>query len=364
MSEKNPEEKSVKDEREALQELEDFIGSNPDPRELKRALAIRMLIEGISRGIIQALLGVSSPFISKWKVNYALQGIEGLKLKYQGSIGQIKPEEKKEIIEWLQSKSYWSVLELENHIEERYKIKFKSKESYYELLKKARISWKKSQKKNPKRDEELVKKKHQEICKILEYNREAIEHGKLIVYLIDECHLVWADICGYVWGKSQERIEIPMTNERERQTYYGGINYLTKQFFMQEYPTANSGNTVSFLKYLQSLNPEAKHLIIWDGASYHKYKEMRDYLEEINQGLKQEDWSLTCVLFAPNAPDQNPVEDIWLKAKSWVRKYWYRFTSFSQVRWFFNFVIQKEIFDFPKLNKYGSFEPKINIAVA
>jgi transposase len=161
MSEQNPGEKLVENEREALQELEDFIGSKPDPRELKRALAIRMLIEGISRETIQSLLGVSSPFISKWKVNYALQGIEGLKLKYQGSIGQIKPEEKKEIIEWLQSKSHWSVLELENHIEERYKIKFKSKESYYELLKKARISWKKSQKKNPKRDEELVNKKHQ-----------------------------------------------------------------------------------------------------------------------------------------------------------------------------------------------------------
>jgi transposase len=78
-------------------------------------------------------------------------------------------------------------------------------------------------------------------------------------------------------------------------------------------------------------------------------------IAEKDTRLKQEDWSLTCVLFAPNAPDQNPVEDIWLKAKIWLRKYWYRFTSFSQVRWFF---------DFPKLDKYGYFEPKINIAVA
>jgi hypothetical protein len=59
---------------------------------------------------------------------------------------------------------------------------------------------------------------------------------------------------------------------------------------------------VAFLKDLQSLNPEARHLIIWDGASYHKYKEMKAYLEEINQGKERDEWPLTCVLFAPNAP--------------------------------------------------------------
>ena len=55
--------------------------------------------------------------------------------------------------------------------------------------------------------------------------------------------------------------------------------YLTKQLILREYATANSENTVAFLKDLQSLNPEARHLIIWNGASYHKYKEMKAYLE-------------------------------------------------------------------------------------
>ena len=36
---------------------------------------------------------------------------------------------------------------------------------------------------------------------------------------------------------------------------------------------------MAFLKDLQFLNPEARPLIIWDGASYHKYKEMKAYLE-------------------------------------------------------------------------------------
>ena len=76
MSQKKSAEKFVEHEVQALLELEKFIASNPDPRELKRAASIRMLIEGICRETIQKILGVSSPFISKWKINYALHGIQ------------------------------------------------------------------------------------------------------------------------------------------------------------------------------------------------------------------------------------------------------------------------------------------------
>jgi len=360
MSQKKSAENFVEHEVQALLELENFIASNPDPRELKRAVSIRMLIEGVRRETIQKILGVSSPFISKWKINYALHGIEGLRLNHHGSRGQLKPEERAEIIQWLTNKNHARLSELSNHIAERYQIEFQSKTSYYQLLKSAGISWKKSQKKNPKRDEELVKKKHQEICEIFEEHARAIEARKLVVYLIDECHLLWGDVCGYLWGRRNERREIPLVNQREKQTYYGAVNYLTKQFVLREYATANSENTVAFLKDLQSLNPEATHLIIWEGASYHKYKEMKAYLEEINQGKERDEWPLICVLFAPNAPEQNPVEDIWLHAKTWVRKFGNRLSSFALVKWFFNFTIQSQSFDFLKLHKFGIFEPTLN----
>ena len=52
-------------------------------------------------------------------------------------------------------------------------------------------------------------------------------------------------------------------------------------------------------------------LFIWEGASDHKCTKTQDYLNEINEGLEQEQWPVECLLFAPNAPDQNPVEDVW-----------------------------------------------------
>jgi len=50
-----------------------------------------------------------------------------------------------------------------------------------------------------------VAKRQQEISELLEANRENIESGKLVVYLIDECHLLWGDVCGYGWGVTKER---------------------------------------------------------------------------------------------------------------------------------------------------------------
>jgi len=38
--------------------------------------------------------------------------------------------------------------------------------------------------------------------------------------MLDECHLLWGDLCGYVWGKTNERIEVDMTNYRNKQTYF------------------------------------------------------------------------------------------------------------------------------------------------
>jgi len=78
-----------------------------------------------------------------------------------------------------------------------------------------------------------------------------------------------------------------MTNQRERQTYFGAINYQTKEFFGREYEAGNSKNTVVFVKYLQSLNKGARILIFWDGASYDIYGEMRDYLGQVNQDARK-----------------------------------------------------------------------------
>ena len=74
---------------------------------------------------------------------------------------------------------------------------------------------------NPKSDEELVKKKREEINEILYKNQAGIESGEIIVLFLDECHLLHGEETGYVWGQSDRRIEVTITNEKDRQTYFG-----------------------------------------------------------------------------------------------------------------------------------------------
>jgi putative transposase len=168
----------------------------------------------------------------------------------------------------------------------------------------------------------------------------------------DECHLLWGDCLGYVWGRTNKRIEVPIVNEKERQTFYGSINVFTKKFILKEYAGGNGKFTVDFLKYLQLKNLGKKIYMLWDGASYHKFSETREYLNKINNKLKKKDWKIECILFAPNAPEQNPVEDVWLQGKTEVRKNFESNDSFEKVKKYFLEFLNGKYFDLNKFNWY------------
>lgn len=142
----------------AIETLTQFIESNPEPRELKRALAIRMSLAGDPYRRIEDILGMSKARISFWKQQFMESGIDGIRLGYQGRKSYLTPEQRAETIEWLQSKDYFLLEELVNYLDEKYAVIYKSKQSYYDLFNEAGISWKKSQKVNPKHDPDLVKK--------------------------------------------------------------------------------------------------------------------------------------------------------------------------------------------------------------
>jgi transposase len=177
----------------------------------------------------------------------------------------------------------------------------------------------------------------------------------LRVLLLDECHLLWGDAIGYVWGKTDQEIPVPVVNERDKQTYYGAVDYLEGELLLKAYKAGNSENTIDYLRYLLTQSPNQRLLIFWDGASYHRSQEIQRFLGEINQGLSPEQWQIHCVRFAPNCPSQNPIEDIWLQAKTWVRRFCALGTSFSHLKWMFEWFIRNTVFDFVSLQMYGGF---------
>lgn len=186
-------------------------------------------------------------------------------------------------------------------------------------------------------------------------NANEIGCGSVIVLYIDQCHLLWDDARGYVWGPRSERIEIPMTNFRERQTYYGAIEPLSGEAIVVPTKTADGYWTTIFVEYLREQYPGKRLILLWDGASYHRGIEMQYYLEAVNLKRSRDEWLVTCVAFAPNAPEQNPIEDVWLKAKQYVRKHWRECTTFGLVKQVFEEALDTLTFRFDKLLMYFPF---------
>jgi transposase len=194
-----------------------------------------------------------------------------------------------------------------------------------------------------------------EIIALLTAHASEIASGSVVVLYIDQCHLIWDDARGYVWGPCAQRIEIPMTNFRERQTYYGAIEPLSGDAIVIPTETANGYWTTIFVEYLRQHYSDKRLILLWDGASYHRGIEMQEYLEAVNLERSRDEWWVTCVLFAPNAPDQNPIEDVWLKAKQYVRKHWRECPTFELVMHMFEEALNTLSFRFEKLRMYLPF---------
>ena len=80
---------------------------------------------------------------------------------------------------------------------------------------------------------------------------------------------------------------------------------------------------------------------------------MKAFLKEINGDKPQESWPVTCILLAPNAPEQNSVEDIWLQGKNDLRNKYYLCNSFAEVKELFVNAIDRKTYNFPKVYQYG-----------
>jgi len=142
----------------------------------------------------------------------------------------------------------------------------------------------------------VVQERTEAIHDWLESHQEEIKAGQIRVYALAECHAKNGDACGYLWGDRQERGEVIVENYRESQSY---LDCVSQQMTIQGAKTANSESTIEFIQFLKAQCGGVKMVLIWDEASYHRSQELRDYLEEVNQG---EDWQIHCLRLAPYAP--------------------------------------------------------------
>lgn len=213
----------------------------------------------------------------------------------------------------------------------------------------------KDSKKNPDQDPEKIKATLKSLRIKLGKKRELIENEDIIVLVEDECHFLWKDALGYVWGKKSKRIEVPIKNEKERQTYFGCANIVNGEAIVKKYNTGNGTNAVLFLKEVVKYYQEKQVILLWDKATYHTGNEVKMFLKELNFGLEKKDWKLRLELLPVAAPEENPMETIWLKAKNHVRNLFTECETFKDVKRIFEEYIINNFFLFDKMKNFGDF---------
>ncbi len=107
---------------------------------------------------------------------------------------------------------------------------------------------------------------------------------------------------------------------------------------------------------LLSRYPDTKLTICWDYARWHKGEEMEPFLTEVNGNLSPEDWLITCINVAPHAPTQNLIEEVWRQGKGAIQKLRLVATKFQQVFDAFEQFLERQTFDFPNRQRYGSLQ--------
>ena len=148
-----------------MESLDEIINESKDPREVKRALSVKMALSGMPSAQISSILNLSPQYLSKWRIRYEAQGAASLLLAYQGSQSYLSSAQVSEIAAWIASQQSLSIEALRDYLEVQYGVVYQSRQSYYDLLQLGGLSYHKSEKKNPKGDAAQVLERRESIKK-------------------------------------------------------------------------------------------------------------------------------------------------------------------------------------------------------
>jgi transposase len=148
-----------------MDKLAQLIEGTTEVRELKRAVSVKLGEAGMATDAIGAILQVTPRVVRKWRRRYEREGVDGLAVRNRGSESYLSGEQRQEIEEWLGAQTALTVEEVRDEIEARYGIVYQSKQSYYDLLAASGLSYHRTEKGNPKRNEAQVLERREEIKK-------------------------------------------------------------------------------------------------------------------------------------------------------------------------------------------------------
>jgi len=310
-----------------VDELYAFVSScDSTSTELKRAQAILLLDGELDIKQITLLTGYHQRQAYELKRRYVNRGIEGLRSprnkkkrlltrKQLGEITMAIKRSKPNQVDYLPREEFWTTNLLTDYISKIYNVQYLSRTSYYLIFKEANLTYHKPGKTYHKRNEQQVKIWRKEIRKEI---KQAWKDPNTLILAEDEMILSTQTTTQKVWLPANHYPQVEVSNNRENRSVYGFLNLKTGKQNAYVTKRQNMYTTVQVLQRLRRTYPRNNNkgnkkkgislLILWDNPGWHRGSKVQEYIKK--------DGKIKTIYFPPYAPDENPQELVWKRARS------------------------------------------------
>jgi len=310
----------------------------------QRAHAILLNSQGYSFLKVSKILFRTEKTIRGWVKRFNQERVSSLFPRYyfNQNAAKLTREQKKEIKEVLSQppseygipKEFWEVRSLKSYIKAEFGVEFESKESYRLVFKICNFSFHLPARVDKRRDEELVQERLNEIRKFI---KPLLKNSDWEVLVGDETRLVWEAIIRRVWLPKGKRSILQIQRDDQYQNFIGFLNLKSGKPHLFKIKWQNQDNVIRVLKLIKRRYPNKRICLIWDNASFHKGKKIRE-------ALKNDLKPYHLLNFPPHAPDTNPQEHIWQNAKDQISNH--QFNSFFQTIKTFQILVMSHMYNY------------------
>jgi transposase len=301
----------------ALQEEEKYLlgryfSSSPIQLLRTKSQSILMYAKGLKEEDIAEIVFRNERTIRRWINDFVQKRIGSI---FSGMMcnehaGKLTRKQKEEIKEVLQkppseyglSKEFWNVPQLKEYVEAEFGVVYESNQSYHFLLKFSHLSFKYPDRFDMKRDEKFIRERMKEV------KQELLHLQDYEVFSCDEVGLQLDSLTRRAWLQKGKKTVVKVERGRERVNFIGMLNQKNGKCHLYKIETGNQIEIIKSLEAFVKEYPEKRICIVWDNARAHKGKQLR---EALGKTLKK----VHLINLPPYAPDTNPIEHVWKKAK-------------------------------------------------
>ncbi len=285
------------------------------PREIKRAQAILMMDKGQQTSTITGLTGFQRSQIFELRKKYYQKGLPSIEDPARKNPRELlNKNQRQEIVEALNKNTpkdfgyaceYWTTGILADFIFRRYRIKYKSKTSFYLIFKQAKFTYHKPGRVYHERNEKEVKEWQEKTKPVV---RKALANPNVVVLTEDEMILSTQTTTQKIWLAQGDYPKIEVSNKKENRSIYGFLNLKTGSEHSFKTKRQTMLQTAGILGKIRRIYPNKKLLLLWDGAGWHRGSLAQEFI--------QQDGNIETVYFPRYSPEENPQEHIWKSGRA------------------------------------------------